>query len=60
MVKNPPARAGGIRGMSLILGLERSPEEGHGSPLQCSGLQNPMAEKPGGLHSIGSQRVGHD
>ena len=60
MVKNPPANAGGIRGMSSIPGLERSPEEGHGSALQCSYLENPVAEKPGGLHSIGSHRVGHD
>ena len=28
--------------MSLILGLERSPGEGNGNPLQCSCLGNPM------------------
>ena len=38
----------------------RSPGEGNGSPLQYSCLENPMGEKPGGLQSIGSQRVGHD
>ena len=26
----------------LILGLERSPGEGNGNPLQCSCLENPM------------------
>ena len=26
----------------LIPGLGRSPAEGHGNPLQCSGLENPM------------------
>ena len=29
-------------------------------PLQCSRLENPMAEEPGGLQSMGSLRVGHD
>ena len=28
--------------LSSILGLERSPEEGKGYPLQYSGLENPM------------------
>ena len=30
------------RDASLILGLGKSPEEGHGNPLQCSCLENPM------------------
>ena len=42
----------------LIPGLERSPGEGNGYPLQCSCLENPI-EEPGGLQSMGSQRVGH-
>ena len=29
-------------------------------PLQCSGLENPRTEEPGGLQSMGSLRVGHD
>ena len=37
-------------------GLERSPGEGNGDPLQ--GL--PWKEEPGRLQSMGSQRVGHD
>ena len=36
------------------------PGGGHGNPLQYSCLENPMSEEPGGLRSIGSQRVGHD
>ena len=30
------------------------------APLQYSCLENPMDEEPGGLQSMGSQRVGHD
>ena len=32
--------------MGSILGLGRSPREGHGSPLQCSCLENPMDRVP--------------
>ena len=42
VVRNPPTNAGGIRNMSLIPGSGRSPGEGHGNPLQCSCLENPM------------------
>ena len=42
VVRNPPTNAGGIRNMSLIPGSGRSPGEGHGNPLQHSGLENPM------------------
>ena len=34
--------------------------EGNGNPLQCSCLENPRDEEPGGLQSMGSLRVGHD
>jgi len=39
MVNNPPANAGD---MGLIPGLERSPGEGNGNPLQYSCLGNPL------------------
>ena len=39
VVKNLPANAGDL---GLILGLERSPGEGNGYPLQYSCLENPM------------------
>ena len=42
MVKNPPTNAGDIRDAGLIPGLGRSPEEGHGDPLQYSCLENLM------------------
>ena len=42
MVKNLPANAGDARDTVLILGLERSPGEGNGNPLQDSCLENPM------------------
>ena len=43
---------------ALIPGLETSPGEGKSNPLQYSCLGNPM--EPGGLQSMGSQRVRHD
>ena len=52
MVRNPPANAGGA---GLIPGLERSPGEGNGSPLQNSCLEIPCTEDPGGMRSMGLQ-----
>ena len=43
--------------LGSIPGSGRSPGEGNGNPLQYSCLENPM-EEPGGLQSMGSQRVG--
>ena len=57
VVKNPPANAGG---MGLIPGLGRSPGGRHGNLLQYSCLENPWTEEPGGLQSIGLQRVEHN
>ena len=42
MVKNLLANAGDVRDASLIPGLGRSPEGGHGNPPQYSCLQNRM------------------
>ena len=50
MVKNPPPSA---EESSLLPGWGRSPEEGNGSPLQYSCLENLM--EPDVLHSMGSQ-----
>ena len=44
----------------LIPGLRRSPGEGNGNSLQYSCLGNPWTEEPGGLQSMGLQRVDHD
>ena len=43
VLKNPPANAGHV---GSIPGLERYPGEGNGSPLQYSGLENPMDNLP--------------
>ena len=42
VVRNPPAGAGGRRRRGFNPGSGRSPGGGHGSPLQCSRLENPM------------------
>jgi len=42
LVKNPFANAGDIRDTDSIHGSGRSPERGHGNPLQYSCLENPM------------------
>ena len=62
VVKNPPANAGNVKVVGSTPGLERSPGEGDGNPLQASILawRLPWTEEPGGLQSIESQRVGHD
>ena len=41
MVKNPPANAY-VTDVGSILGSGRCPTGGHGNPLQCSCLENPM------------------
>ena len=56
VVKNLPANA---RNLGSIPGSGRSPGESHGNPLQYSYLKNPR-DDPGGLQSIGSQRVRRD
>ena len=52
-----PANAGDA---GMIPGLGRSPGGGNGNLLQYSYLENPIDGGPGGLQSLGSQRVGHD
>ena len=53
------ASAYNVRDLGLIPGWGRSPGEENGDPLQYS-WRIPWTEKPGGLQSMGSQRVGHD
>ena len=59
-LKNPPGNAGDIGDRGSITESGRSPEGGHGNPLQYSCLENPMEEETGGLQSMKSQRVIHD
>ena len=43
-----------------IPGLERSPGQGNGNPVHILAWRIPWTKKPGGLQSMGSQRVGHN
>ena len=58
VVKNPAANAGDPGDVGSIPGSGRS-SEGNGNPFQCAWLEN-RTEEPGGLQSMGSQRVGHN
>ena len=42
VVKSPSANAGDVGDVSFIPKSGRSPRGGHGNPLQCSCLENPM------------------
>ena len=57
--KGPACKAGDARDKGSISRSGRFPAGGHAKPLQYSCLENPT-EEPGGLRSIGSQRVRHD
>ena len=59
-IKSLPANAGDLRNADLIPGLGRSPGGGHGNHFSILAWRNPWTEDPGGLQSIGSQRVEHD
>ena len=56
MIKNPPVNEGDVRDLGLMPGLGRSPGGGHGSPLQCSCLENPRDR---GASQVGYSPWGH-
>ena len=60
MVKNLPANLGDIRDMGFIPRLGRAPGGGHGTHSRILAWRIPYTEEPGGLQSMGSQRVVHD
>ena len=60
MVKNLPVKAGDIRDTGLIPGSGRSLEEGVATYSSILAWRIPWTDEPGGLQSIGSQRVRHD
>ena len=60
MGKNHLANAGDVRDVGLIPGWGRSPGEGHATFSSILAWRIPWTEEPGGLQSIGSQRVRHD
>ena len=53
MLKNPPA-------MQTDLGWEDSLEKGMATHFSIAALEITCTEEPGGLQSIGLQRVGQD
>ena len=60
VVKNPPAKAGDMRDAASIPGLGRSPGGGMATHSSVLAWRIPGTEEPGGLQSMGLQRVGHD
>ena len=60
MVKNQPAKARDEREEGLIPGLEDTLEEGMATHSSILAWRIPWTEEPGGLWSMGSQRVGHN
>ena len=57
MVKNPPAMQ---ETQVRVSGSGRSPGEGNGTHSSILAWRIPWTEEPGGLQSMGLQRVGHD
>ena len=53
MIKNPPANTG-------ALGREDPLEKGMATHSSVLAWEIPWTEEPGGLQSMGLQRVGHD
>ena len=59
VVKNLPASVGGIRVVCSIPGSGMCLEEGMATCSSILAWRIPWTEEPGGLQSIGLQRVGH-
>ena len=60
MVKKGPVNAGDLKDVVLFLGWEDPLEEGTATHSNILTWRIPWIEEPGGLQSIGSQRVGYD
>ena len=60
MVKNLAASEGDIRNGGLIPGSGRSPREGRATCSSVFAWEISWTEEPGGLQSMGPQRVRHD
>ena len=61
VTKNPPASAGDIRDVGLILGFGKSSlEEGMATHSNIFAWRIPWTEEVGRLQSTGSHRVGHN
>ena len=59
VVKKPRANVGGIRDVVRSLGLEDSLGEGMATHSSILAWRIPWREEPGGLESVGLQRVRH-
>ena len=60
VVKNLPGVAGNTRDMGSIHGSGRSLEEERPTHFSILAWRIPRTEEPGGLQSVGLERVGHD
>ena len=60
VVKNPLANAGDVRDTVQSLGQEDPLEKGMATHSGILAWRIPWTEEPGGLWSIGSQRVEHN
>ena len=60
VVKNPSAKAGGVRGVGQSLGQEDPLEEGRATHSSILAWKIPWTEKPGRLQSTGLQRDRQD
>ena len=60
VVKNPPASAEDIETQVQSLGREDPLEEEMAAHSSMLAWEIPWTEEPGGLQSMGSQRVGHN
>ena len=58
--KESACNTGGARDWASIPGLGRSPGEGMASHSSILAWRSPWTEEPGGLQSMGSQRVRHN
>ena len=57
VVKNPSINAGNIKDSGSIPGSGRAPGGGNGQYSSILAWRIPWTEEPGGLQSMGSQRV---
>ena len=58
--QNPPDNAGDIKAEGSITGSEDPLEEGKATHTIILAWRILWREEPGGLQSLGSQRIGHD
>ena len=58
--KESACNAGGARDAGSVPGLWRPPREGNATHPSILAWKTPRTEEPGGLQSMGSQRVRHD